>query len=71
MLKSILKLNGAQELSKNEQKSLSGGGLTIIPGLCGTNSCAPGNTCASNLVCTQTICQNVIGYACTPRIGNK
>lgn len=41
MLKNILKLNGAQELSKNEQKNVLGGLLTQsqCEGLGGTWTC--------------------------------
>jgi hypothetical protein len=31
MLKNILKLEGAQKLTKNEQKSIKGGGLPTCP----------------------------------------
>ena len=31
MLKNILNLNGAQQLSKNEQQSIHGGGLRVCP----------------------------------------
>lgn len=34
MIKNILKLNGAQKLEKNEQKSISGGMGFPIPGGC-------------------------------------
>lgn len=37
MLKNILKLDGAQKLSKSEQKSINGGG-----GLCSESECLPG-----------------------------
>jgi hypothetical protein len=37
MLKNILKLEGAQELSKNEQKSLIGGIIKTCPA--GTHQC--------------------------------
>ncbi len=47
MLKNILKLNGAQQLSKNEQKSINGGLAHCPPpgGVCGPGYCcsAPNN----------------------------
>jgi hypothetical protein len=40
MLKNILKLEGAQELTKNEQKSINGGLNTCFEG-----GCRPGECC--------------------------
>ncbi|MCF6306340.1 MAG: hypothetical protein L3J09_00110 [Flavobacteriaceae bacterium] len=54
MLKNILKLEGAQQLSKKEQQSISGGGTVCYGGLpgvhCSNGYCCgyctgPGNTC--------------------------
>ena len=49
MLKNILNLEGAQKLTKNEQKSISGGRMALaIEGSCkkccwaGTNNCSTG-----------------------------
>ncbi len=39
MKKSILKLSGAQELSKGEQKSISGGFIEIEPEPCPWRQC--------------------------------
>ena len=44
MLKNILKLDGAQKLSKNEQKSINGGG----PGLPNGSFCTGNRSCRSN-----------------------
>ena len=49
MLKNILKLNGAQQLSKNEQKSINGGNFGYY--LCdadSTVSCKSFRSCAQN-----------------------
>ncbi len=38
MLKNILNLDGAQQLSKNEQKSISGGLIPDLSNLCGAKT---------------------------------
>ena len=43
MLKNILKLDGAQQLSKNQQKSINGGLLSC--GMDGDLPCRPGYYC--------------------------
>lgn len=51
MLKNILNLNGAQELSKNEQKSIHGGGPLQGSGCqheCYYDPCGPYETCVSS-----------------------
>lgn len=40
MLKNILKLNGAQQLSKNEQKEVNGG-ITVACAQAQANGCTP------------------------------
>jgi hypothetical protein len=42
MLKNILNLDGAQQLSKNEQKTIIGGKI----------ACSAGTNCGSNMCCT-------------------
>jgi hypothetical protein len=50
MLKNILKLNGAQELTKNEQKSINGGKIACdATHLCPTNQCCVKGVCT--LIC--------------------
>ncbi len=51
MLKSILKLNGAQQLSKNEQKNISGGGPYFPPPPIPCDRWNPGNTCPTGTCC--------------------
>ncbi|MFD2908875.1 hypothetical protein ACFSX9_09005 [Flavobacterium ardleyense] len=46
MKKSILNLTGAQELSKNEQKSVSGGRLR----------CNDGSNCPNGQCCSRNVC---------------
>jgi hypothetical protein len=41
MLKSILKLEGAKELTINEKKNIKGS--NVIPPLCGAEQCNPGD----------------------------
>jgi hypothetical protein len=53
MLKNILKLDGAQELSKNEQKSIKGGLACNVDGNCPAgsqcvNDCRYTNICRLN-----------------------
>jgi hypothetical protein len=48
MLKNILKIEGAQKLSKNEQKSINGG--AISGPTCGNLICSGGQIC-TNEVC--------------------
>ena len=49
MLKNILKLDGAQQLSKNEQKEINGGKINCANNhnICPTGQCCktPGNYC--------------------------
>jgi hypothetical protein len=46
MLKSILKLEGAQKLSKDEQKSINGGRIACdATHLCPTGQCCVKGTC--------------------------
>ena len=51
MLKNILKLDGAQQLSKNEQKSIKGGLINCANNhdICPTGQCCKtiGNTCGT------------------------
>lgn len=51
MLKNILKLNGAQELSKNQQKSIIGGLINCANNhdICPSGQCCKvsGNTCGT------------------------
>jgi len=51
MLKNILKLDGAQQLSKNEQKTIKGGRKACIYGQpnsgCGSNECCVNKYCTS------------------------
>jgi len=49
MLKNILKLEGAQELSKNEQKSISGGLACNIDGRCPSGTVCCNNEMWANL----------------------
>lgn len=48
MLKNILKLDGAQKLSKNEQKSINGGFIGCFnnsPNICPIGQCCLGGRC--------------------------
>ncbi|WP_310555798.1 hypothetical protein [Flavobacterium sp.] len=58
MLKNILKLNGAQQLSKNEQKSINGG----------LRACGPGGTCGAGFCCSGSVCYRygTPGHLCNP-----
>ena len=53
MLKNILKLDGAQELKKNEQKSISGGGVVV------SQQCSSDLDCPPDSYCTHGQCQVV------------
>ena len=72
MLKNILNLNGAQELSKNEQGAIHGSGpLTQTCGSCGSG-CLPTETCV------QIFCgpggpwdSTVSGHVCVSDINHK
>ena len=44
MLKNILNLDGAQQLSKNEQKEINGG-IPVPSGSCATTICGDGYVC--------------------------
>lgn len=57
MKKSILNLVGAQELSKNEQKSVNGG----------RKSCNSNNSCGPDQCCSRGICYpyGTPGHLCT------
>jgi hypothetical protein len=57
MLKNILKLNGAQELTKNEQKSIKGGKACFEGGGCGNGVCCTTGTWAG--MCRVTAAQCV------------
>ena len=63
MLKNILKLDGAQQLSKNEQKAISGGRRA-----CNYN--LPNYGCGSNECCSAGICwtYGTPGHLCTPPV---
>jgi hypothetical protein len=50
MLKNILKLDGAQQLSKKEQKEISGGAIT--PGICVRKNGNTGQSCTTDSQCT-------------------
>jgi hypothetical protein len=54
MLKNILKLNGAQQLSKNDQKSINGGACPCY------NRCGPGYICVGKCGCQRVCPPNVI-----------
>jgi hypothetical protein len=52
MLKNILNLEGAQKLTKNEQKSINGG----APVYCQRSQCDTNQACSSGAYCEQKIC---------------
>ena len=45
MLKNILKLNGAQEMSKKELQSINGGGRALCMQYCPPGCCVSTNVC--------------------------
>ena len=74
MLKNILKLNGAQQLSKSEQGSINGGGP--LQEQCG-DGCNVGG-CPTHLTCVQVFCGpngpfggTNTGWTCTNAGQNK
>ncbi|TPN87734.1 hypothetical protein [Aquimarina algicola] len=63
MLKSILKINGVQELNRKEQQSVSGGNRN--PVFFGCES-IPGATCATGRICCQDVCVRPDNIICDP-----
>ena len=62
MLKNILNLKGAQQLSKKEQNTINGGGGCI-------NNCTiGGHSCPPQMHCVGYFCQTgqYIAYECVP-----
>ncbi|WP_298118888.1 hypothetical protein [Flavobacterium sp.] len=63
MKKSILNLEGTQALSKNEQKSINGGGASCVNFL-GEPKCPPGYCCKGRLAtCYLLTSVNCLGIA--------
>jgi hypothetical protein len=60
MLKNILKLEGAQKLSKNEQKSINGG---YVAKTC-ESQCQSTSSCSSGALCQFTLCYGELMGKC-------
>ena len=53
MLKNILKLEGAQKLTKNEQKSINGGAVAY----CQRSQCDTDAACSGGAYCEKKLCK--------------